>query len=227
MGWAKLLTGVLLCAVVIGLGLHFRTQVSSRIVEVENWIAGLGFWGPLVYVGLFILLTSLLFPDSVLSALAGALFGTLVGLAVVLVGAAVAQSIAFWISRRFLQPRVLRAVLRRPKLAAIREAADREGLRLQFLLRLSPLNPVLVSHVLGTTGTRYRVFLLACLGLVPGFFVQVYFGYAAKHMIKAAAQVGRHSTIETVVVAIGLVACVLLLVLVSRLAQNAIAQAEQ
>jgi uncharacterized membrane protein YdjX (TVP38/TMEM64 family) len=227
MGWVKLLCGVLLFAVVIALVVHYRTQVRGRIVEIENWIAGLGVWGPVVFAGLFILLTSLFFPDSVLSALSGALFGTLIGFGVVLVGALVAQSLAFWLSRQFLRPRVLRAVAGRPQLDAIRRVADQKGLRLQFLLRLAPLNPLIVSYVVGTTGTRWSDFLLACLGMVPALFVQVYLGFAAKHMIKVTVQAGGHSTIETLVVVLGLFACLLLLIFLTRMARSVIAQAGQ
>lgn len=226
MGWVKLSIGILLCAVILALVIQYREVVNSRVVQIENWIAGLGWQGPLVYLGLFILLTSLFFPDSVLSAIGGALFGTTVGFGVVLIGALVAQSLAFWLSRRFLQPRVLRAIAHRPKLTAIRRAADQQGLRLQFLMRFTPLNPMIVSYILATTGISYGVFLLGCLGIVPALFVQVYLGFTAKHMIKAAAQAQGHSMIETVVVVVGLVACLLLLLLVTRTARKAIAQAE-
>lgn len=226
MGWRKPLTGSLLAGVVVALVVYYRKQLSSQIVEIENWIAGLGIWGPFVFVGLFIVLTTAFFPDSVLSAVAGALFGTLVGTAVVIVGAIVAQCIAFAMSRHFLQQRVRRLITSRPKFAAIQRAAEREGFRLQFLLRLTPLNPVAVSHVLATTGSRFGAFLLACLGLIPGLFVQVYCGYTAKHMIKATGQMSQHSTIETVLVVVGLVACLLLFVVVTRIAQRAVAQAE-
>jgi uncharacterized membrane protein YdjX (TVP38/TMEM64 family) len=223
----KLLIGVLLAAVAVVVVAYYRAPLAGKVVEIENWIGRLGIWGPVVYVGLFILLTSVFFPDSVLTAVAGALFGTLVGTPVVVVGALVTQSIAFAISRHFLQQRVEELIKSRPKFAAIRRAAERGSFRLQFLLRLTPLNPVIVSYVLGTTGSRFGVFFVACLGLVPALFVQVYCGYTAKHMIKAAGQVSQHSTLETVLVVLGLVACLLLFFFVTRLAQRAIAEAEQ
>lgn len=227
MGWGRLLLVVLLIGGLVALAFHYGTQLGSRMVEVEDWIADLGIWGLLMFFGLFIVLTSLFFPDSVLSALAGALFGTLVGAVVVIVGAIVAQIIAFGISRNFLQHRVRRAIMHRPKLTAFQRAADREGFRLQLLLRLTPLNPVAVSHVLGTTGTPFGVFLLACLGLIPSLFVQVYCGYTARHMIEAAGQVGGHSTMQTMLVVAGLIACLLVFVIVTRIAQKALAEAER
>lgn len=224
--WRNLSAGILLLVVIIALGVYDSAQLHSYLVGIENWIAGLGFWGPVAFLGLFILLTFVFFPDSVLGATAGALFGLWLGFAVVLFGAIVVQCLVFGISRHYFQQRVQQAIDKRPKLVAIQRAANRKGFRLQFLLRLMPLNPVMVSHVLATTGTRFGVFLVACLGLIPGLFVQVYTGYAAKHMIKAAGAPGEHATIHTMLVAGGLVVCLLLMVVVTRVAQAAIVEAE-
>ncbi len=223
----KLIAGILLVMFVIALGVHYGSELHSKIVEIENWIAGLGIWGPLAFLALFVLLTSVFFPDSVLSATAGLLFGPGLGLAVVLLGAIVVQSIAFGLSRHFFLRRVQDLIVNRPKLAAIQRAANQHGFRLQLLLRLVPINPVLVSYVVATTGTRFGVFLLACLGLIPGLFVQVYCGYTAKHMIKVAGTPDGHSSVQTFLIGAGLVACLLLLVMVTRLAQKAIAEAQE
>jgi len=226
MGFRNFLAGIVLVAVIVSLIFHYRTQLSGQLIEIENWIAGLGVWGPLVFLALFVVLTSFFFPDSLISAVAGALFGTLAGIAVVVVGALVAQSIAFCLSRHLFQGWVQKAIEKRPKLAAIQQAADREGFRLQFLVRLLPLNPVIVSHVIGTTKTRFGVFLLACLGIVPGLFVQVYCGSAAKHLIKAVGQPSEHLTFHTLLLVAGLIACLVLLMMVIRMARRAISEIE-
>jgi uncharacterized membrane protein YdjX (TVP38/TMEM64 family) len=224
--WGKLFAGILLVVLVIALGVHYSGQLHGHILDVEHWIAGLGVWGPVAYLGLLIVLTSVFFPDSVLGAVAGALFGPWLGTAVVLLGAVIVQCIAFGLSHHFFKHRVQQAIERRPKLSTIQRAANHRGFRLQFLLRLLPLNPVMVSYVIGTTTTRFPVFLAALFGLIPGLFVQVYTGYAAKHMIKAAGQPGGHSTMHLVLVAAGLVVCLVLLVVVVRMAQKAVAEAE-
>jgi uncharacterized membrane protein YdjX (TVP38/TMEM64 family) len=204
---------------------HCRTELGGRVVEIENWIATLGVWGPLVFLALFVLLTTLFVPDSVLSAAAGALFGVPVGLAVVSVGALAAQCICFAISRRLLRRRVLAVIGGRPKLAAIHRASEQGGVRLQLLLRLTPVSPVAVSHVLGTTGTRLGTFSIGCLALMPSLFVEVYAGYTAKHLVKVAGQVSTHSALETGVVILGLIACIAVFALMTRMAQKAITRA--
>jgi uncharacterized membrane protein YdjX (TVP38/TMEM64 family) len=224
--WLKFSIGVFAVVVLIALAVWLGPHIGDDIVAMEGWIAAQGAWGPVVFVGLFVVLTSIFVPDTLLAAAAGALFGIAIGTTVTVAGYFVAQCIAFGISRHFLHDRVQRLLAHRPKLAAIQRAADREGLRLQLLLRLTPLSPVLVSHVVGITRVRFATFLAACLGLVPGLFVEVYCGYAAKHMLKVAGQVSEHSTLHTVLTITGLVVCILLLVYVTRLARKAIAEAE-
>jgi uncharacterized membrane protein YdjX (TVP38/TMEM64 family) len=112
-----------------------------------------------------------------------------------------------------------------PKLAAIESAVAREGLRLQFLLRLTPINPVTVSYVLGASQTRFSAFLAAALGLIPALFVEVYFGYTAKHLAEVAGQASEHSSLHTAFTIVGLVLCVALLAYVVRLARRAVAGA--
>ena len=66
-----LAVGVLL-VVAIAIGGH---EVEHHINAIDSWITELGPWGQLAFIGLFILGTSFLVPDTVLCIVAGALFG--------------------------------------------------------------------------------------------------------------------------------------------------------
>jgi uncharacterized membrane protein YdjX (TVP38/TMEM64 family) len=211
----------------LGLAVTLGPDIGERIVAMERWIDGHGVLGPVVFSGVVILLTSIFFPDTVLAAAAGAMFGIVIGAAVMIIGAVATQCIAFAISRNFLSDRVRRMLKQRPKLAAIERAADTQGLRLQLLLRLSPLNPVAVSHVIAVTRIRFPIFLVACVGLIPGMVVEVYFGYAAKHVMKVSGHVSEHSSLHTVLTITGLVFCVLLMVYLTRIARLALRECEQ
>lgn len=227
-GWPKKLAiGALALAVLAGVAMWLGPQLGTEIVALEQWIARQGVWGPVMFAGAIVLLTLVFIPDSLMAAAAGALFGMALGVATTIVGVVTAQCIAFGLSRHFLHDRVHNALSDRPKLLAIEQAANREGLRLQFLLRLTPLNPVAVSHVIGITRVRFRSFLIACVGLIPGLFVEVYLGYTAKHLLKVSGHVSEHSTLHTVLTVSGLLVCMLLLAYVTRLARNALAESEQ
>jgi uncharacterized membrane protein YdjX (TVP38/TMEM64 family) len=85
---------------------------------------------------------------------------------------------------------------------------------------------VSVSYVLGASGVRFWTFMIATVGLIPGLFVEVYFGYMASHVTKVAGNASEHSTLHTVVVVIGFAVCIAMMILIARIATKALAEAE-
>jgi len=215
----KIVIGALLLVVAVWLGRDF----GHHLPALEKWVASHGVWGFIVFVAAVVVCTSLFVPDTVFAVVAGVLFGVFWGTVVVVVGSLLTATVDFAVSRRFLQARVRRWLEANPRLATIERAVKREGLRFLFLLRLTPIHPVTVSYVLGATNTRYPTFLAACFGLIPGLFVEVYFGYVAKHVAKVSGKVSEHSTVHTALTVAGLLLCVAVLVYVTRLARRALA----
>jgi preprotein translocase subunit SecG len=64
---------------------------------------------------------------------------------------------------------------------------------------------------------------IACLGLVSGLFVEVYFGHTATHLFKVAGGASEHSTRHTALTVAGFFVCVLVMVYVTRLTRQALA----
>ena len=183
--------GVPLLLAVLLLGSELRDHLDA----IESWIQGLGPWGPLTFVAVFVLATSLLVPATLLSIPAGALFGMAWGVAAVVGGSLLAGSVQYALSRHVLREPIERKLAANSSLAAIQRAVKRNELRLQVLLRLSPLNPATISYLLGAAGVRFTGFLTACLALVPGLAIEVYFGHAGKH---AARMVGHEQPSDRV-----------------------------
>ena len=53
----------------------------------------------------------------------------------------------------------------------------REGLKIVFLIRLSPLFPFNVTnYAVGLTSIRLRDYVFACIGMLPGTLLWVYYG---------------------------------------------------
>ncbi len=164
-------------------------------------------------------------PDTVLCIIAGALFGMAWGATAIVVGSLFAATLQFALSRRLLRARIERALLAKPSLAAIQQAVTQDELRLQVLLRLTPLNPATVSYLLGAAGIRFGGFLIACLALIPSLTIEVYFGHAGKHMARMAGGSARAGGLQDLVIIGGVVVGVIVMVLVSRMARKAVMQA--
>lgn len=215
------LAGLLLLAAVVVLG----SEVERHIDAIEAWVTDLGAWGMVVYVGLFVLATSCLVSDSVMCIIAGAMFGMVRGFGVVVVGMLIAEVLQFAISRRLLRERIERMLTNHPSLAAIQRAVVRDEFRLQVLLRLAPLNPATINYLLGAAGVRFSRFLVASLALLPALAIEVYFGHAGKHFASLAGGSDRGTPLQNFLLIGGLAACLVVIVVISRLARNALAEA--
>lgn len=215
----KLAMGAVLLVAAIWLGSFF----GHHLPAFERWVESHGIAGFVVFVIALVVCTSLFVPDTIFAVAAGVLFGLVWGTVLVVAGSLLTAGLDFAISRHVLRARVRRWLEASPKLAAVERAVACEGLRLQFLLRLTPIHPVTVSYVLGASETRFATFLTACLGLIPALFVEVYFGYTAKHLAKAAGEVSEHSSLHTAFTIAGLLLSAGLLAYVVRLARRALA----
>lgn len=215
------LLGALLAVAIVVLG----RDVRHHLVTIEGWVAARGAWGVVTFVALFVVVTSVLFPESALSIAAGALFGLTEGFGAVLVASFLAAAVQFALARGLLRNRIERILERKPSLAAFQQAALGDETRLQTLLRLTPLNPASISYAMGAAGVRFPGFLLACLGMVPTLFLEVYFGYAGKHVARIAGRSVRAMLVHDAVVFAGLAASVLVVVMVSRMARKAVVEA--
>jgi len=200
-------------------------EIKHHINAIESWITELGPWGLLAFIGLFILATSFFVPDTVLCIIAGALFGLQRGVALVLAGSLIAAALQFALSHKLLRSRIQRMLASRPSLAAIQRAVRRDEFRLQVLLRLTPLNPATISYLLGTAGVRFSGFLIACLALTPNLMIEVYFGHIGKHAAMLAGSEARTAHLNDLAMIGGFVMCVAVMVVVSRIARNAVMRA--
>ena len=216
-----LVVGLLVVVAIIAGG----REIEHHINAIESFIAKLGPLGVLAFVGLFVLATSFLLPDTVLCIIAGALFGLFWGIAAVLTGSVMAAMIQFALSHKLMRGRIQRTLAERPTLLAIQRAVRRNEFRLQLLLRLTPLNPATISYLLGAAGVRFSGFMLACLALIPNLVIEVYFGYVGRHAARLAVGNARTDHLHNLVIFGGLAVCVAVVVLVSRMAHNTVVRA--
>jgi uncharacterized membrane protein YdjX (TVP38/TMEM64 family) len=180
------LGGVLLALLLLlGRGAGARFEVFSR------WVEGLGFAGPVVFAAGYALAVVAFAPASVLTVAAGALFGIAKGTFTVFAAATLGSCLAFLVSRHLARGLVEQKVLGNPKFAAIDRAVGQEGLKIVFLLRLSPVIPFnLLNYALGLTRVRFADYALASFGMLPGTLLYVYSGKLLGDVAAAAAGAG-------------------------------------
>ena len=126
----------------------------------------------------------------------GLFFGLWRGFAVNVAGNLLSALAAMALSRRFGRGWIRRALLRRPKWAALDEAVGREGWKIIFLSQLIPFAPSsLLNYLFGVTRVRLRTALFwSALGQAPTMFVYAYLGTFAKFgigLLRGTAQARR------------------------------------
>lgn len=211
--------GLIIASVMLG------DQLKDHIGALHVWIGSLGFWGVLVFAAALVVGTSVLLPESLFGVAAGVLFGLVWGIAIAVLANALAAAFQYALARWLFRHPVQRIIDRRPSLVAIQHAVMKDQLRLQFLLRLTPLNPATVSYLLGSANVRFSTFMMACLGLLPHVCLEVYLGHAGAHLVEASAATARAAHGQQVVLIGGLVMGVLAIVVIARIARRAVLSA--
>jgi len=191
--------------------------LAEWLASFQEWVAGQGVWGGILY-GLVYALAALLFvPGSVLTIGAGALFGVLWGTVIVSIASTTAAAAAFLIARYLARGRVETLAERNRTFGAIDRGIRRRGWRVVALLRLSPLVPFSVGNYLyGLTPVAFGPYVLASwIAMLPATVLYVYLGAAGR-----AALGGGRSGAEWALFGAGLAATLAVTVMVTRAARR-------
>ena len=221
---ARRLVALVAGVAAVGALLLFGREAAARVPVFVAWVRALGFYGPAAFIAAFGIGAVLFFPASLLILAAGALWGVVLGTVYVMLGAALGSTMAFFAARYLVRGSVQRYVDRHPRLAAIDRAVEVEGLRLVFLLRLSPVVPfILLNYVLGISRVAYRDFLGGLIGMVPAVLMYAYAGRVAGDLatLASGAAAPRGAAYYTLI-AVGLVATVAATILITKAAQRAV-----
>lgn len=222
--WVKLVS---IAVIVIGLLVIATALPLEQVIwAVIGWVEGLGPVGPLVYAGIYLLVTVLMIPAAAFSIAAGALFGLFWGTVAVWLGSNLGAAVALLIARYLARDAVRKKLAGFPKFKAIDRAVAEGGWKIVAMLRLSPAVPFNVqNYVYGLTGIRFWPCVAAtAVAMLPGIFMYVYLGYAGRASIEAAAagEVQRGWE-QWALLVVGLIATVAVTVYITKLARRAIA----
>jgi uncharacterized membrane protein YdjX (TVP38/TMEM64 family) len=199
--------------------------LSEWIAAAVSHLSTLGPWGPVLFVGLYIVASVTMAPAFVLTFAAGAVWGLWRGSIFVYIGAVLGASTVYFLAGRLLRSRVIGWLDRNPRVAVVRRAVAEQGVWMMFLLRLSPLVPfVQLNYALVLSGVRYRDYMVATIGMWPTIIMYVYYGKVAGDVAALAAGVApERGTEYYVLLVVGLVATVVATTMVTRAAKKAMA----
>jgi uncharacterized membrane protein YdjX (TVP38/TMEM64 family) len=173
----------------LGIADWLAHTLQNALIQVNTW----GIWAPIGFILIYNIATVLLMPGLILTLGGGALFGLGWGTLYVFIAATLGATFAFLIGRYFARDWVNGKVQQNPKFTTIDHAIAREGLKIVFLLRLSPLFPFnLLNYALGITQVSLKDYVIGSLGMIPGTILYVYIGSLAGNV----AMLGTPQTID-------------------------------
>lgn len=218
--FAKIVVGLALVGVLV----YYGRQAGDHFQAFANWVESQGPLGPVVFILGYAVGTVAAAPGAVLTMLGGAVFGLGWGTLWVFCGATLGSAAAFLIARYVARDMVEKKIEGNPKFAAIDRAVGRQGRKIVFLLRLTPVFPFsLGNYALGLTRVRFADYLLAAFGTLPGTFLYVYYGKAIGDIaaVVSGTEVEK-GTGYWVLMGFGLAATIAVTIVVTRIAMKAL-----
>jgi uncharacterized membrane protein YdjX (TVP38/TMEM64 family) len=220
-----------LIAIVFALFLAMRfLPVQQWLGNFNNWVGQMGVAGIFIFIGVYAVATVLLAPGALLTIGAGFAFGLWKGFLAVSAGATLGASFAFLIARFVARDKVEAIARGNEKFRNIDNAIGKQGAKLIFLLRLSPVIPFNLSNYLyGLTGVKFWPYVLASwIGMMPGTFLYVYVGTAGKAAVAAAAggEAVQRGWQYWTFLSIGLAATIVVTIWVTKIARDALRKTE-
>jgi uncharacterized membrane protein YdjX (TVP38/TMEM64 family) len=207
------------------LGALMFLPIESYTKVTLDWVEGLGYWGYFVFFLIYVLFTVLFLPGFILTVGAGAIFNLWGGFITVSLASTMGASLAFLIGRFFARRAIEKKIADSRKFAAIDNAVGREGWKIVFLTRLSPVFPFnLLNYAYGLTRVKFSHYVLSSwVGMMPGTLLYVYIGAVAGDIARLAlAEQPETDALQMAFRIIGLIATIIVTLYVTRIARNAL-----
>src|SRR6267154_2376060 len=197
-------------------------HVQDLLKSALDGIGQLGPWGPVIFVGLYVVATVFFIPGSVLTLGAGAVFGVGLGSVCVSISATLGATAAFLVGRYLARDAIARKIEKNEKFATIDRAVADEGWKIVLLTRLSPVFPfTLLNYAFGLTRVKLSHYVLGSwIGMMPGTVMYVYLG----SLVNVCAGNRQRTTGVWILYGVGLLATITVTVFVTRLARKALAK---
>lgn len=217
------LVAVLVALLIIGQAKYFNIQ--KILPNALAWVESLGAWAPVAFIVIYNLATVLFVPGAILTLGGGVIFGMVWGSIYVFIASTLGAIFSFLIGRYLSRHWVAKQIEGNTKFKAIDQSVAKEGLKIVFLTRLSPIFPFnLLNYAFGVTQVSLKDYCLGSAGMIPGTFMYVYLGCVVGDiaMITTANQSAnpQAQTAQFIINLVGVILTVAVTLYMARVAQK-------
>lgn len=171
---------VVVAAVLVVVAGGRRLGLADRVEELRVWIESLGVWGPATYVAVYAVLVTLAVPASPLTVLAGGMFGSVVGVAVVSLGSTLGAVVSMLAARYLLRDAMTRRFESNARFRRLTALTESQGAVIVAAIRLIPVFPfAALNYAFGLTRVRLTTYTFwSWLCMLPMTVIMVVSGDA-------------------------------------------------
>ncbi len=190
--------------------------------HLEQMVVAKGHSGFFLFMFIFIVLTTLCFPVSVLGFTAGALYGPWLGLLLIFPSGLFSGTLMFFLGRGLFRGFVKNLLQKNRNFQEIESIAANHALKLNLLTRLSPFNFGLASYALAVGKTNLQAYLVGLLVVLPSMTAQVWVGALAGEAGKTPEGIAGVDRIKFLFLGVGVVFFLLLISQVGQMIRQAL-----
>ena len=170
--WRPLL---LLGVVATILVLSYIFGIGEYLAGLRDWIQALGALGPAVFILIYAAAVVAALPGSAITIIAGAIFGSVLGVIVVSIASTLGASLAFLVGRYFARDATAQWLSKRETFKKLDDLTERHGAIMVALVRIVPIFPFnFVNYGFGLTSVRFWTYVFwSWVCMLPGTILYV------------------------------------------------------
>ncbi len=201
--------------------------------DISNWVQDqiqyfLTPLGIFLFIFMYMLWVTFLLPGSWLTMVAGVIYGTFSGTLFVFIGASLGAILTFWSGRTFLRKWTQKKLSNYPKLELVKQKVSKEGLRLIFFTRLSPIFPFsFLNLVYGLSEVNFKDYVISLIAILPGTILYCSLGSLAGDLSKFNEILSNRSDLQSLIfTSMALISSSFVVFLILRAVRNALKEFE-
>ncbi|MEM1367473.1 MAG: TVP38/TMEM64 family protein [Cyanobacteria bacterium P01_H01_bin.15] len=143
------------------------------------------------FVGIYVVLTIISLPATVLTIAGGAVFGLWWGFIMTVLGASLGALAAFGLARWFLHDAITNRWGKHRIICKCQTAIKKNPLGFVLTMRLMPISPfTLMNYVLGLTPISWKDYTVGtCVGIIPGSFAYTWLGVSGLRALEGGDRI--------------------------------------
>jgi len=148
--------------------LAHSVDVAEHLRRAQSWMEGLGPWGPIAFIAIYVATTLLAGPGLPFTLIAPVLFGPWAAVLIMVVASSLSASAAFLIARYLARDAVERRLEGNERFARVNRLLDDHAFIIIPFVRVVPVPFALNNYGFGLTSISFaRYLLLSEVGMIP------------------------------------------------------------